>query len=252
MPRIARKDISTPFIHVMVQGVNKEFIFDNKLFLNYYLQLIKKYIQKESFELLAYCMMNNHAHFLFYIEELNSFERYMKKVNQKFALLYNKTKNRVGVVFRNRYQVEPIYDINHLKNCIKYIHNNPVKANIVKESANYPYSSYKEYMQKYGVANSRIIKQIFGERNDYLSIIDDAYDRKFIDYEGDNDLKEYILAGIAKFEKEYNYNLFHIFDKKDVLREMVVFLKKECNIQYKDTAKVLELSRSFLNKLKKE
>ncbi len=252
MPRIARKDIKTPFIHVMVQGVNKEYIFDDKNFLNYYLQMIKKYIQQNDFELLAYCMMDNHAHFLFYVEEVNSFEKYMKKINQKFALLYNKKKNRVGVVFRNRYQIEPVYDINHLKNCIKYIHDNPVKANMVEKCEDYYYSSYKEYKQKNGVANSKIIKQIFGEDCDYLRVFDNSYKRKFLDCEANNEIKEYILAGIAKFEKEMNYNLLIILSEKQVLKRMFVYLKEECSIQYKETAKFLNLSKSFLNNIKKE
>ena len=133
MPRIPRKDLNTPFIHVMVQGVNKEFIFDDKKYLRKYLKLILNNVDENKFTVLAYCMMNNHAHFLFYVEDFVEFEKYMHKNNLFFAQQYNTEKHRCGVLFRNRYRVEPIYDINHLKNCIKYIHNNPVKANMVKQ-----------------------------------------------------------------------------------------------------------------------
>ena len=42
MPRIARKSIETPFLHVMVQGVNKEYIFNNDEYIKMYLELIEK------------------------------------------------------------------------------------------------------------------------------------------------------------------------------------------------------------------
>jgi REP element-mobilizing transposase RayT len=128
MPRLARKSIETSYLHVMVQGIKKEFIFENKKYLMYYLQLIKENIQTDLFELLAYCMMNNHAHFLFFVNDICAFEKYMHFVNQKFAQKYNLENERVGVVFRNRYKVEPIYDTAYVSNCIKYIHENPVKA----------------------------------------------------------------------------------------------------------------------------
>ena len=133
MPRIARKNIDTPFIHVMVQGVNREYIFEKKSDIELYLSLISKNIENYNLTIMAYCMMNNHAHFLMYVEDIKELGEFMKKCNLQYAQMYNKEKNRVGTLFRNRYRTEPIYNIKYLINCIKYIHNNPVKANIVKK-----------------------------------------------------------------------------------------------------------------------
>ena len=43
MPRQARKDLGTSFIHVMVQGVNKEYIFYKEEYIEKYMEIIKKH-----------------------------------------------------------------------------------------------------------------------------------------------------------------------------------------------------------------
>ncbi len=56
----------------------------------------------------------------------------MRNLNQSFSQYYNKLNDRVGTIFRNRFQSEVITDQKYLQNCISYIHNNPVKACICK------------------------------------------------------------------------------------------------------------------------
>ena len=118
MPRKARKDLNTPFLHTMIQGVNKEYIFYKKEYIKMYLDIINTNIGYFNFEILAYCIMNNHAHFLIYVDDMNEFAKFMHKVNLQYAQLYNKKENRCGVLFRNRYRTEPIYDRKYLINCI--------------------------------------------------------------------------------------------------------------------------------------
>lgn len=243
MPRRARKDLNTTYIHVMVQEINKEYIFENEKNLKKYLESIKSIKSEEQFELLAYCMMNDHAHFLFWVNKFNDFEKYMHKNNLKFAQDYNKEKNRCGVVFRNRYQVEPIYKINHLTNCIKYIHNNPVKANMVSKCSDYPFSSYMEYTNKTGVAKSERLKELFGDVENYLDIIDHSYDRIFIDYENQENIKDFIAARIVEFMKKYHCTLIDIFSKTNQLSNLLIFLNSECNINHKEIINYFDISK---------
>ena len=91
MPRLARKDLNTPFLHVMVQGVNKEYIFNKNEYIEKYLEIINKYQQNYTFTIISYCMMNNHAHFLVYAEDINELGKFMHKVNLLYAQFYNKS-----------------------------------------------------------------------------------------------------------------------------------------------------------------
>ena len=149
MPRLARKNFETSFYHIMVQGIKKEYIFRDTISMEKYVKLILKEKEKFGLELLAYCVMSNHAHILIYTEKISQMSEYMHTINQKFAQFYNKINNeRVGYVFRDRFKSEPIYNEMQLIRCIKYIHSNPVKAKMVEKPIEYVYSSYKEYLKK--------------------------------------------------------------------------------------------------------
>lgn len=192
MSRIARENIKTPFLHVMVQGVNKEYILNKESYIKMYLSIFNKYKQDYEITLIAYCIMNNHAHFLVYTEDIKGLGRFMQKVNLVYASKYNELESRVGVLFRNRYKTEPIEDRKYLLNCIKYIHNNPVKAGIVNRCEDYRYSSYNDYVKNIGIANSDILKSIFGQNCNYILLFERTYDRIFMDLDEVVNTKYYI------------------------------------------------------------
>ena len=252
MPRIARKNLGTSFIHVMVQGVNKEYIFNNKEYIEKYLILINKYKEEHEFELLAYCIMNNHAHFLIFTEDINDFGKFMHRVNLLFAQKYNKEKNRSGVLFRNRYQTEPIYDLKYLINCIKYIHNNPVKAKMVEKCEDYQYSSYKDYINNDGVTKCKIMQEIFGKNCNYKELFNDAFERPYLDIEEETckDKSEYILEGLKQFKEETAKETVDILSNRTLLKHFIHFLKYNCGIKYVEIGRFFNISKNVMDGLK--
>lgn len=89
IPRIARKYLNTSFFHVIVQGIGKEYIFKNEIYIRQYLKLINKYSKELNIIIIAYCMMNNHAHFLIETEHKEKMSQLMQKTNSIFAKYYN-------------------------------------------------------------------------------------------------------------------------------------------------------------------
>ena len=77
MPRIPRKYSQSNFYHIMVQGINKEYIFNTEQNMKKYQKLIKKKLENSNITILAYCIMNNHAHFLIYSENVSNLSKYM-------------------------------------------------------------------------------------------------------------------------------------------------------------------------------
>ncbi len=118
MPRVGRKSLNTTFFHIIVQGINKEYIFKKDEYIKEYRKLIIKNMSEYNVKIISYCIMNNHAHILLYTEETEEMASYMKSVNTSYARYYNRNEERVGFVFRNRYKSEPIYDNRYLLNCI--------------------------------------------------------------------------------------------------------------------------------------
>ena len=164
---------------------------------------------------------------------------FMKMVNMKFALLYNKLENRVGVVFRNRFESEYIYDEKYFYNCIHYIHNNPVKAGIVKASKDYKFSSANNYnLEK---VLSEIQNRINTQENEILDFIDTDVDRKL-------NLESNISSVINEFKENYNLDNINLKDKR-MLKLLIQKIKNTTNANNNEIAKIFRINKSNYFKL---
>ena len=168
MNREARCIHENGFFHVMVQGINKKYIFEKNIDKEEYLSLMLRYIKKFKITLLAYCIMDNHAHLLIYAEEVYEMSKYMRVVNSIFAQNYNRANDRVGYVFRDRFNSQYIDNRDYLLKCLKYIHMNPVKANMVKKPEDYKYSTYSSFLKRDGIIDDNVIELLFDNQGNYL------------------------------------------------------------------------------------
>ena len=218
MSRTPKKYINTPFFHIMVQGINKEPIFETSIEAEEYLKLIKQTKEEFDLQILSYCMMYNHAHFLIYVENDEELTKFMHKANLKYAKYYNKKNERVGYVFRDRYKAQPIMSRAHLLKCIEYIHNNPVKAHICNKPENYKYSSYKFNMFK----SDSIIEKI----DICKRIINDIYEKYNIDNLQLSKNRKILLELIKKANIEHNVSLRMIEQETGISREKLRKIKR--------------------------
>ena len=246
MARTARQHLCTSFFHVMVQGINKEFIFKSDRYKNRYLQLIQKNLDKENQRIIAFCIMDNHAHLLSQTKNIEELSKYMRKLNSMYAQYYNYMENgRVGYVFRDRYKTEPITDKRQLLQCIKYIHQNPIKANMVKQINEYQYSSYPLYkngeINEYGFFTQEEIALICN--------MEKTCEEEFLDI--DTDIEKKINNHISEFIEKEKIKVFEIFEKDDILRKLIKYLKKSKNIKYTDIMRRLDITKGTMERLKK-
>lgn len=245
MPRAARKYLETSFFHVMVQGINKEFIFKHERYINRYMQLIQKYLTQENIDIVAFCIMNNHAHLLVETNEIIELSKCMQKINSAYAKYYNKMEDdRVGYVFRDRYKSEPIKDKMHLIQCVKYIHQNPVKAGMVKKEGVYKYSSYNFYTDRQKLKN-----KIFTQEDIEYILNFEICEEEFIDI--DIDPRKKLDNAINEFIKKENVKVFEIFEKNDILKELIKFLKNNKKIKYTDIMKKFDITKGQMEGLKR-
>jgi len=110
--------------------------------------------------------MTNHIHLQ--IKTLDdSISKIMKRINQIYAQYFNKTYNYIGHLFQDRYHSEVIETDEQLLSTSRYIHLNPVRANMVKNPEEYPWSSYKIYIgeEKEKLISSEKIFLYFKEEN---------------------------------------------------------------------------------------
>lgn len=201
MPRISRRSLNTNYIHLIVQGINREKIFKNCEFKDEYLRIFTTKINKTGVKILAYCIMDNHAHFLIYYSNLQELSETMKKINTTYAMKYNKKNDRNGFVFRDRYFTQPITSIKQLYNCLVYIHMNPVKAGVCNNIKEYKYSSYSEYKHGIRLIDKESTKLIFESDKDYLKQFDFIHNNKMEieDIKEINAYKKITKAEIANY-----------------------------------------------------
>ena len=242
MPRVARNEKISKYYHIMVQGINREYIFENPEFKKQYISFFKNKKKNIGIRLIAYCVMDNHVHMLVFSDFIEELSKTMSSVNTKYAIYYNKKMDRCGYVFRDRFKSEIIIDRKHLENCIKYIHNNPVKANICKIPSEYNYSSYKDFLNK-KIDNDIIYLLCDGLIENSNRLLGKEEEGTFID-----------IDDKLEFEKPQNvlkeYNNFEYLNKEGIYI-IIRDLKKRCNISNKEIADLLNIKRSsFYNILK--
>lgn len=250
MPRLARKNLTSNYLHIIIQGINKEYIFNNDEFKKYYMSILKKNLSDTNILMLAYCIMDNHAHFLLYCENIEEVSKLMQKTNTTYAIYYNKTKKRVGYVFRNRFYSQMILTEQQLFNCVAYIHNNPVKASIVKHIHEYVYSSYKEYFQKKYLISNKSIELLFGSLENYKEIFKEVHNRCNIEDIADikDDLQDSSEI-IRLYTKKHNKKIDEILKNEKLFNGLLLNLRHLGGLSLREMSKIFGISKDKLNKI---
>lgn len=93
-------------------------------------------------DLLAYCLMPNHFHFLLRQSEPTAMTRFMRSIWTSYAMYFNKKHQRSGSLFQGIFKATDIEEENYLLWVSRYIHRNP------SDFRSYPYSSYSDYLGK--------------------------------------------------------------------------------------------------------
>ena len=164
------KILSNQLYHIYNQGNNRERIFRDR---SDYQLFFKKFIDKvlQYCDVVAYCLMPNHFHFLINTNEIASQPIKLGNIETTplangFRLLcsgyaneFNKKYNRSGSLFRQKTQaknLEATPDRNYPLICFQYIHQNPMTAGLVAKMEDWEFSSFRSYA---GIEENGIIKK---------------------------------------------------------------------------------------------
>lgn len=149
MARSARVKSSIGIYHIMLRGIDRREIFIDNEDREMFCRCILRAKEKGSFVLHGYCLMDNHVHLL--MEEGNEhIGNSMKRITVGYVQWHNLKYSRTGHLFQNRYKSEPVENEGYFLTVLRYIHQNPVKAGMVKDMAHYKWSSYHSYLESFG------------------------------------------------------------------------------------------------------
>lgn len=147
MPRIRRRDTvyDNSVHHVVQRGINRYQIFNEQKDYGKFKSLTYRYLKEYRVLIYNYCIMPNHIHFLLYVKEQTHLARFMKALFLAYSAYYRYTYNYVGYLWQGRYKNFLIEKDSYLLECARYIERNPLRAKMVENLSDYPWSSYNFY-----------------------------------------------------------------------------------------------------------
>lgn len=110
-----------------------------------FLETLDKYKKRFEFKLYGFVLMDNHAHLIIETTSQSNISRVMQAITLSYSQKFRNKYRYTGYVWQGRFKSSIISDEGYIVECTNYIHNNPVRANIVNEAKDYPWSSYHKY-----------------------------------------------------------------------------------------------------------
>ncbi|MDZ7744318.1 MAG: transposase [Candidatus Saccharibacteria bacterium] len=182
--------VEQSFYHVYNRGVEKRNIFIDDQDYAVFLNLLKRYLSPEEHkddrgniyesyaervELLAFCLMPNHFHLLFYLNsDPKAIAKMMQKVTSSYTTYFNKRHVRVGHLLQGVYKASHILEDAYLLHISRYIHLNP------ESYKSWEFSSLPYYINGWRsdwVKPGRIL-ELFDGTESYENFIEDYEDHK--------------------------------------------------------------------------
>ena len=148
--------------HIYNRGNNKQQIFFKRENYLYFLEKVKEYLKPHA-EIMAWCLMPNHFHFMIYIsveKDVKEISKGIQIVLRSYTRGINKQEDRTGSLFTqntcSKALSEELRTDFYSTTCFHYIHQNPVKAGLVKRMEDWEFSSFRDYI---GLRNGTLINR---------------------------------------------------------------------------------------------
>jgi putative transposase len=145
MARLPRLTVPGHLHHVIQRGNNGQVVFADATDHELLLALIDEHARKHRVALHAYVLMGNHFHLLATPETDEGIPQLMQSVGRRYVRKFNVRHGRTGTLWEGRYRSTVIQPEPYLLPCMVYMDLNPVRAGIVAEPGDYPWSSYRHY-----------------------------------------------------------------------------------------------------------
>ena len=146
MPRIARVvAVGLPH-HVTQRGNNRCRVFFGDDDRRFYLWKLAEYCRKYGFSVWAYCLMDNHVHFLGVPEREETLARCFGGTSLVYTQRVNRERRRSGRLWQNRFYSCPVERESYLMPVVRYIERNPVRAGLVKRAWDHAWSSARSHV----------------------------------------------------------------------------------------------------------
>jgi putative transposase len=133
--------------HVMLRGNAGQAVFHSDDEYRHFEKILAQGLARHAIALHAYCWMKNHVHMALQVQE-EPLSKLMQNLSQRYTHWFNKRHDRAGHLFQGRYKAVLVDRDAYLRELVRYIHLNPVRAGIAADPLGYPLSSHAAYAGK--------------------------------------------------------------------------------------------------------
>lgn len=199
MPRHPRPVIPEVPLHIIQRGNNRQICFFGNADFMVYLDLLGEAAERTSCRIHAYVLMTNHIHLLLTPSDERGPAALMKSLGERYVRYVNRRHGRTGTLWEGRYRSSLVQSEHYLMACQRYIELNPVRADMVADPFQYPWSSYR--CNALGEGNGLVTPHEL-----YRQLGDDAEARKLayralfeevLSADTLNDLRQAVHCGVA-------------------------------------------------------
>jgi putative transposase len=147
-PRLALPGVP---LHVVQRGNNRGACFVTDADRRLYLHCLADATRQHGCHIHAYVLMPNHVHLLVTPDDGDGVPMMMQDVGRRYVRLFNDTHKRTGTLWEGRYKAAMIDSERYFLTCQRYVEQNPLRAELVRNAADYAWSSYRH--SAFGIRN---------------------------------------------------------------------------------------------------
>lgn len=151
MPRQSRIDAPGALHHIIARGNEKRNIFKDKKDYKEFSARLRDILSHTQTICYAWALIPNHFH-LFLRTGTVPIATIMRRLLTGYAIYFNRRHRRYGHLFQNRYKSILCQEEPYFLELVRYIHLNPLRANIVKDLRSldkYPYTGHSALMGRF-------------------------------------------------------------------------------------------------------
>jgi len=169
---------SQTYFHVYNRGADRAAIFFEKRHYLDFMERMKKAVNPEVLEIVAFCLMPNHYHLILHQKLPYAIPAFIRGVCEGYVKSVNLQYFRTGHLFEGRYRIKPVTQDEYLIHLARYIHRNPIRARLVTTIEAWQYSNYHSCISGFdnGITNPGILLRLAGGTREYQTFVDEYID----------------------------------------------------------------------------
>lgn len=234
MGRQRRAVSSTKLYHVVLKSLDSRMMVHDDEDKEIFVRKLFEAQDRGEFRVVAYCLMDNHFHLI--IRESERLGKSIKRFTVSYVSYYHDKYGTTGHFFENRYYSEPIESEDYLYRAVRYVHQNPQKAGMVKGLADYQWSSYREYLKSYDGPVKHLLTGLITNNFIKKSSFEKFHLRQDAWFELDKNGRK--IFELKKLIQQQGYETPH---KPKVRDYLIVLLNREGDVKGSQIAAALDM-----------